>query len=49
MKIRYKLVDSRPSPYLPYPLRCQFAVETMRSLSAPAEAQVVELELLLLL
>ncbi len=35
------------SPYLPYALRCQFAVECVRSLMAPVQIQVMELELML--
>ena len=48
MKITAKRSDGKPSPYLPYAMRCQFAVEAFRSASAPAWEQVTELELMLL-
>ena len=39
----------RPEPiYMDYRARCQYAVETMRSIYAPRYEQVCELELMLL-
>ena len=36
----------RPSPYVEMELRNRFAEETMRSLRAPVDVQVMELELM---
>jgi hypothetical protein len=44
MKIRAKLADQN---YTSYERKCLFAVETMRSVNAPAMEQIVELELAL--
>jgi hypothetical protein len=46
MKVTVKRVGAKPSPYMPYAMRCQFAIETVRSITAPAEIQIVELECL---
>lgn len=34
----------RPSPYHAYPVRCQYAVECFKWLTAPVQMQVAELE-----
>jgi hypothetical protein len=39
-----KRLGAKPSPYMPHALRCQFAVETVRSITALADIQIVELE-----
>jgi hypothetical protein len=40
---------ARREVYLPYALRCVFAVECQRSITAPVWEQVTELEFMLLL
>lgn len=47
MKIRIKHVG-KSSPYMDYKSRCQFACETFRSITAPVDEQVTELELLII-
>jgi hypothetical protein len=45
MKIHLNPLLKR-SPYAPYPMRCQFAVEAFKSIMAPEDQQKLELELL---
>jgi hypothetical protein len=48
MTNRYTAKRVPASAYVAYPLRCRYAVEAVRSITAPWVAQVIELELMLL-
>lgn len=45
-KFRIRRVGSRENPYVDWALRCQYAVETVRSITSPVEVQVIELEMM---
>lgn len=45
-RFRAKLLNKRPT-YMPYEWRAKFAVECWQSITAPAESQILELELML--
>ena len=46
-RFRAKLLHKKPSVYVEYPLRCVYTLEFMKSVNAPVEVQILELEAML--